>query len=71
MCPRKLCAPFRFKPMDFTLGACSVLGLLMQANYFFRLSKYQKEIEALLTQQAGFVRPESRRNEVLDKFGRI
>eukprot|EP00967_Tisochrysis_lutea_P013258 scaffold14797_cov20-Tisochrysis_lutea.AAC.1 len=33
------------------------------ANYFFRLSRYQKEIEELLTQQAGFVRPESRRNE--------
>ena len=36
----------------------------MQANYFFRLSKYQKEIEALLTKEAGFVKPDSRRNEV-------
>ncbi|KAF5840719.1 tRNA synthetases class I (M)-domain-containing protein [Dunaliella salina] len=36
-----------------------------EANYFFRLSRYQKEIEELLTKEAGFVRPESRRNELV------
>lgn len=34
-----------------------------QSNYFFRLSKYQKEVEALLASE-DFVQPVSRRNEV-------
>lgn len=35
-----------------------------QGNYFFRLSRYQKEIEALLVGNEEFVQPASRRNEV-------
>ncbi|GAB4819284.1 hypothetical protein N2152v2_006330 [Parachlorella kessleri] len=36
-----------------------------EENYFFALSKYQQQLEALLTEQPEFVQPESRRNEVL------
>jgi methionyl-tRNA synthetase len=34
-------------------------------NYFFALSKYQAQVEALLRDAPGFVAPEARRNEVL------
>ena len=36
-----------------------------EENYFFRLSKYQREIEKLHLDKPDFVQPESRRNEVL------
>jgi methionyl-tRNA synthetase len=36
-----------------------------EPNYFFRLSKYQKELEALYQERPEFILPESRRNEVL------
>eukprot|EP00210_Caulerpa_lentillifera_P004183 g3989.t1 len=36
-----------------------------EENYFFRLSKYQKQIEKLLDSNISFVQPISRRNEVL------
>ncbi|MCP6759767.1 MAG: methionine--tRNA ligase [Fischerella sp. CENA71] len=36
-----------------------------EQNYFFRLSKYQTQIEALYQSQPDFVQPETRRNEVL------
>ncbi len=36
-----------------------------EENYFFRLSKYQSQLEALYREQPDFVQPESRRNEVL------
>lgn len=36
-----------------------------EQNYFFRLSKYQKQLEALYAELPDFVQPESRRNEVL------
>lgn len=36
-----------------------------EQNYFFRLSKYQDQLEALYQQRADFIQPESRRNEVL------
>ncbi|MBW4637019.1 MAG: methionine--tRNA ligase [Gloeocapsa sp. UFS-A4-WI-NPMV-4B04] len=35
-----------------------------EQNYFFRLSRYQSQLEALY-QQVDFIQPESRRNEVL------
>lgn len=35
-----------------------------EANYFFKLSRYQKELEELI-ENTDFVQPESRRNEVL------
>ncbi|WP_293091855.1 methionine--tRNA ligase [Moorena sp. SIOASIH] len=36
-----------------------------EQNYFFRLSKYQKQLEELYQQRPDFIQPESRRNEVL------
>ena len=36
-----------------------------ERNYFFRLSRYQREIEALLEEDRNFVMPAARRNEVL------
>lgn len=36
-----------------------------EQNYFFRLSKYQQQLEALYEERPDFIGPESRRNEVL------
>lgn len=36
-----------------------------EQNYFFRLSKYQNQLETLYQKQPLFIQPESRRNEVL------
>lgn len=36
-----------------------------EANYFFRLSKYQAQLEALYASKPEFIQPETRRNEVL------
>jgi methionyl-tRNA synthetase len=37
-----------------------------EQNYFFRLSKYQGQLEELYQKQPDFIQPESRRNEVLN-----
>ena len=37
-----------------------------EANYFFRLSKYQEQLEQLYQTQPEFIQPESRRNEVVN-----
>ncbi|WP_204368425.1 methionine--tRNA ligase [Neosynechococcus sphagnicola] len=37
-----------------------------EVNYFFRLSKYQTQLEALYHTQPGFIQPQIRRNEVLN-----
>jgi methionyl-tRNA synthetase len=36
-----------------------------EANYFFRLSKYQQQLEQLYSDRPDFIQPEPRRNEVL------
>jgi methionyl-tRNA synthetase len=36
-----------------------------EENYFFRLSKYQADLEKLYAENPGFIQPENRRNEVL------
>ena len=36
-----------------------------ERNWFFRLSKYSEFLKTLLTRRAGFLQPESRRNEML------
>jgi methionyl-tRNA synthetase len=36
-----------------------------EQNYFFRLSKYQNQLEALYAERSNFIQPEIRRNEVL------
>jgi methionyl-tRNA synthetase len=40
---------------------------LKEESYFFRMSKYQKKIEALLSKK-GFILPESRRTEILNRI---
>jgi methionyl-tRNA synthetase len=37
-----------------------------EQNYFFRLSKYQAQLEQLYADRPDFIQPESRRNEVLN-----
>lgn len=37
-----------------------------EQNYFFRLSKYQTQLEALYQERPDFIQPESRRNEVIN-----
>ncbi len=39
-----------------------------EKNYYFKLSAYQKQIEELFETNPDFVRPESRRNEVLGRL---
>jgi methionine--tRNA ligase len=39
-----------------------------EKNYYFKLSAYQEQIEALFESNPNFVRPESRRNEVLGRL---
>jgi methionyl-tRNA synthetase len=41
---------------------------MKEENYFFRLSAYQQRLEQLYAQQPLFVRPESRRNEMLGRL---
>lgn len=36
-----------------------------ESNYFFRLSKYQSQLEQLYAEQPQFIQPDSRRNEVI------
>jgi methionyl-tRNA synthetase len=36
-----------------------------ESNYFFRLSKYQQQLETLYAEHPDFIQPNSRRNEVL------
>ncbi|MDQ7779093.1 MAG: methionine--tRNA ligase [Planctomycetota bacterium] len=40
---------------------------LEEENYFFRMSKYRDRLLALFEERKDFVRPESRRNEVLNR----
>jgi methionyl-tRNA synthetase len=41
-----------------------------EQNYFFRLSRYQTQLEALYQQHPDFIQPESRRNEVISFVSR-
>jgi methionyl-tRNA synthetase len=41
-----------------------------EQNYFFRLSKYQAQLEQLYAENPDFIQPESRRNEVLSFVSR-
>lgn len=40
-----------------------------EQNYFFRLSSYQRQLEALYADRPDFIQPDSRRNEVLNFVG--
>ncbi|MFW5652987.1 MAG: methionine--tRNA ligase, partial [Planctomycetota bacterium] len=41
---------------------------MVEKNYFFRLSKYQEQLERLYADNPNFVRPEARRNEMLGRL---
>ena len=41
-----------------------------EENYFFRLSKYQSQLEEIYAQNPNLIQPEARRNEVLNFIGR-
>jgi methionyl-tRNA synthetase len=41
-----------------------------EQNYFFRLSKYQGQLETLYQERSDFIQPETRRNEVLNFVSR-
>ena len=51
---------------------CTVTGRPLERssehNYYFKLSKYQERLEKLFEDHPGFVRPKSRRNEVLGRL---
>ncbi|MGH7739011.1 MAG: methionine--tRNA ligase [bacterium] len=41
---------------------------IKEENYFFAMSKFQKQIEELLEQHPEFLQPESRKNELVNNF---
>ncbi len=53
-------------------GKCPDCGrevnLVEEESYFFRLSKYQKRIEELYKNNPEFIKPESRKNEMINNF---
>jgi methionyl-tRNA synthetase len=61
-----------YQPDELADGACRVHGLacevVSEENWFFRLSRYQEALEKLV-RDSSFVRPDSRRNEVLAVIG--
>jgi len=64
-CERYVDAPANVKPTCDLHGA---VDWLEEENYFFRLSRYQDRIRAHFEANHGFVEPESRRNEVLNRI---
>jgi methionyl-tRNA synthetase len=63
------CEAFK-QDADIVEGRCAVhptreLEEVEERNWFFRLSKYQPFLERLLAERPDFIRPESRRNEIL------
>ena len=57
------------KEKDLTDGKCPIHQkkpeVIEEENYFFRLSKYQKEIEEIIKKEKIKIIPESRKNEIL------
>ena len=53
-------------------GKCPDCGrevfLVEEESYFFKLSKYQEKIEKLYNDNPDFIKPESRKNEMLNNF---
>ena len=65
------CEEFKEKRELLDNGCCPIHTNLAaewrdEENYFFRLSKYQAQLEQLYQEQPNFIQPESRRNEVLN-----
>jgi len=53
-------------------GKCPTCGapvhMEKEESYFFRLSKYQKQLEDYIESHPEFIQPESRKNEMLNNF---
>ncbi len=65
------CEEFKEKRELLEDGSCPIHTNLKaewkdEDNYFFRLSKYQQQLETLYEERPDFIQPESRRNEVLN-----
>ena len=66
------CEEFKEKRDDLLEGGfCSIHSNKKaewrdEENYFFKLSKYQEQLESLYRKRPDFIQPESRRNEVLN-----
>ena len=65
------CEEFKEKRDLLENGCCPLHSNLTaewrdEENYFFRLSRYQDQLEQLYAQHPDFIQPESRRNEVLN-----
>ncbi len=65
------CEEFKEKRDLLENGCCPIHPNLTaewrdEENYFFRLSRYQSQLEKLYEEQPNFIQPESRRNEVLN-----
>jgi len=63
------CEAFK-QDADIVDGQCALhptrtLEEVEERNWFFRLSKYQPALQALLAENPSFIEPESRRNEIL------
>ena len=57
---------------QFVDGKCPTCGapvhMEKEESYFFRLSKYQKQLEDYIESHPEFIQPESRKNEMLNNF---
>jgi len=57
------------KEKDLSEGKCSIHQkepeIIEEENYFFRLSKYQKEVEKIIKEEKIRIVPEARKNEIL------
>jgi methionyl-tRNA synthetase len=61
-----------YLPKDLVNGKCPIhhrpLEMIEEESYFFRMSKYQKELLKHIKENKSFIIPESRRNEVLNRL---
>lgn len=57
---------------DAVEGSCPLhkrkLETFSEEAYFFRLSKYENDVRNLIQKNPGFIQPESRRNEILQRL---
>ncbi len=61
-----------YLPKDLENGNCPVhhkpAELIEEETYFFRMSKYQKQISKHIQENKDFIIPESKRNEILNRL---
>ena len=61
-----------YLPKDLVNGKCPIhhkpLETIEEESYFFRMSKYQKQLLKHIKENKSFIIPESRRNEILNRL---